>query len=278
MVVPGGKRGRERWPLISVVTPSLNQARFLERALLSVLEQDYPRIEYFVVDGGSTDGSVDLIRAHAGRLAGWVSEPDRGQSDAIAKGFRRCSGDLLAWLNSSDEYRPGAFRLVAEAWARRPAALYCGDVALIDEAGRRIGVDDSSLYDFHSMAYEGLAPLQPGAFWSRDAYERCGGLDPEFRYYMDVDLFLRLARFGSMQHVPGVLACLRKHHDAKTHHDPEGWRREHERLMRRSGAGFLRGRKALSLVRRTGRLAFARRWYEAGLLLRSAWGGRKGRG
>ncbi|WP_322508462.1 glycosyltransferase family 2 protein, partial [Anaerolinea sp.] len=126
--------------LVNIVTPSFNQARFLEETMLSVLHQDYPHIEYIVVDGGSTDGSVDIIRRYADRLAWWVSEPDRGQTDAINKGFAHAHGEILAWLNSDDTYQPGAVRAAVEALEKHPeAAMVYGDAHYIDENGRVIG-------------------------------------------------------------------------------------------------------------------------------------------
>src|SRR5262245_28439570 len=134
-------------PRFTIVTPSFNQARFLERALRSVAEQDYPHVEHFVIDGGSTDGSVDVIRKYAHRLAGWVSERDAGQADALDKGFRRATGDILAWINSSDEYLPGAFRRVAERYVSGRPAFFCGDVEVVDEEDRPLDVECTAHLD-----------------------------------------------------------------------------------------------------------------------------------
>ena len=272
-----GNSGR-RWPLVTVVTPSFNQAGFLERAIRSVLDQDYPRLEYFVIDGGSADGSVDIIRRYADRLAGWVSEPDRGQADALAKGFRRARGDLLAWINSSDAYEPGALMRVARAHLDRPASFLFGDVAVIDDEDRILGVDTHGHLDLEAMVYENVFPLQPGAFWTREAYERCGGIDPTFRYYMDLDLFIRLARCGSMRHVPCVLARLRRHGDAKTGQDAGGWASERSRILKtyaRPGSP-VRFRRAISFAKRLSRFLADRQWGEVCKLVRYAWNARFG--
>jgi glycosyltransferase involved in cell wall biosynthesis len=123
-------------PLVTIVTPSYNQALFLEATMRSVLEQDYPRIEYIIIDGGSTDSSMDIIKKYADRLACWISEKDRGQTDALNKGFKRATGDILAWINSDDTYEPGAIREAVEWLQARPEiGLVYGDANFIDDEG-----------------------------------------------------------------------------------------------------------------------------------------------
>src|SRR5688572_17831514 len=130
----------EESPLVSIITPSFNQARFLEETIQSVLSQDYANIEYLIVDGGSTDGSLEIIKRYAGRLAWWVSEKDQGQTDAINKGFARAQRKILAWLNSDDTYLPHAVSEAAAYLLSNPeAGMVYGDANLIDEAGRTIG-------------------------------------------------------------------------------------------------------------------------------------------
>lgn len=185
--------------------------------MLSVLGQDYPNIEYWVVDGGSTDGSVDIIRKYAPRLAGWVSEQDSGQADAVNKGFARASGEYVAWLNSDDLYYPGALREAARALEANPSASFVfSDVESIDGTGKA----------FNRMRYGawGLADLmrfriigQPGVFMRRSALLEAGFLDTSYHYILDHHLWLRLAALRPPYYVPGALwAAARMHPDAKT--------------------------------------------------------------
>jgi len=202
-------------PLVSIVTPSFNQALYLEQTLRSVLEQDYPAIEYFVMDGGSTDGSVEIIQQYAHRLAGWVSEPDRGQADAINKGFSRARGEIVAWLNSDDLYLPGAVRAAVEAFERHPqAGMVFGDVISIDSEGTPVHVmtfGDWTLDDL--MQFRIIS--QPGVFIRREVLERAGFLDPSYHFLLDHHLWLRCARVAPMVYLRQRLASARFHPLAK---------------------------------------------------------------
>ena len=193
----GGVADEERkieTPRISVVTCSFQQASYLEQALRSVLEQAYPSLEYVVVDGGSSDGSAEIIRRHAPALAHWVSEPDGGQTQALIKGFSRCTGDVLGWLCSDDLLLPGALRTVGEFFAAHPgvAAAY-GDALWIDAGGRLLRpkreIDFSRFVLLHDHNY---IP-QPSMFWRRSLYDAVGGLDARFDLAMDADLWERFS-------------------------------------------------------------------------------------
>ncbi len=222
--------GREL-PLVSIITPSFNQARFLEETIRSVLEQDYPRLEYLIVDGGSTDGSVEIIRRYADRLAWWVSEPDSGQAEAINKGLARARGEVVAWLNSDDFYLPGAIRGAVEALQRHPqAAFVYGDMLAVDEAGRTINVLRypqwrlEDLLAFHIIG-------QPAVFIRRAALEAVGGLDPSYHYLLDHHLWLRLALQGEIRHVDALWAAARYHAGAKNRAHAAQFGREAFRIL-----------------------------------------------
>lgn len=183
------------WPRISVVTPSFNQAQFLEETILSVLNQDYPNLEYMVIDGGSTDGSIDIIRKYEARLAYWVSEKDQGQTHAIQKGFDRSTGKILAWLNSDDTYQPGALLAVGEAFIRLPEAdVIYGNANLIDFRGKLLREIRSVPY--HPLALPTAMNIhQASTFWRRALFDRVGGMNMEYQYGgMDYELFFRFAK------------------------------------------------------------------------------------
>ncbi len=206
-------------PLVSIVTPSLNQAQFLEETIRSVLSQDYPRIEYIICDGGSTDGSVNIIRKYADRLAWWCSEKDQGQSDAINKGWKRATGEIYAYLNSDDTLESGAVRVVVEAFQANPhAGVVHGGWRYIDAYGHEIGIGRGAQTDFNRLLRDGQISCvaQPASFFRASLVCQVGLLDRTLHMSMDYDLLLRLARVSEMVYVRRVLASYRIHTSAKS--------------------------------------------------------------
>jgi hypothetical protein len=223
-------------PLISVVTPSFNQAAYLEQAIRSVLGQESVAVQYWIMDGGSTDGSLDIIRSHVDRLAGWISEADSGQAEAINKGWARSTGEVLAWLNSDDWYCPGALRLVAEEFAAHPDMLIlAGDCLMADAAGRPIGRKAARTFDTGRMLLTGGdVPGQPAVFIRRSVYESVGPLRTDLHYTLDFEYWLRASlRWPPEQtrciHVP--LAAVRQWPGAKTQRGVQAISEEHRRIL-----------------------------------------------
>jgi len=204
-------------PLVSVITPSYNQARFLPETIQSVLSQDYPDKEYIIVDGGSTDGSPDIIRQHAGQLAWWVSEPDQGQTDAINKGFSHASGEILAWLNSDDTYQSGAISQAVEILQAHPeVGMVYGDANLVDEHGHSLGRFPAKQTDLHMLLRGSVHIPQQSSFFRASLWRQVAPLDPGFHFAMDYDLWVRLAKRAPLLYVPRVWANFRLHGEGKS--------------------------------------------------------------
>lgn len=226
-------------PLVSIVTPSFNQASFLEETMRSVLEQDYPNIEYIVVDGGSTDGSVEIIRRYADRLAWWISEADRGQTDAINKGFAQANGEIFAWLNSDDIYLPGAIRQAVSYLENHPeAGMVYGDADLIDEQGNLIGKFPARQTSYRRLRRGYVHIPQQAAFFRASLWRQVGPLDPTFYFAMDYDLWVRLARRAPLHYHPELWANFRLHDTGKSVTSDERCWPEMVRVHRREGGSW----------------------------------------
>ena len=224
-------------PTLAIVTPSYNTGRYIGDAVRSVLTQDYPHVDYVVMDGGSTDGTVEVLRSFGPRLQ-WVSQKDAGQSDAINRGFARTRGDVLGWLNSDDTYAPGAFRAVAEVFAANPDVdVVYGDATYTDHLGKHVAdclhVEPYSrqrLFDYTDFI------VQPATFFRRRIFEKVGRVDVSIHWAMDYDLWLRMAAAGAkFYYLRRVLAQFRWLADNKT--ATGGHRRLDEiaRILRRHG-------------------------------------------
>jgi len=204
--------------LISIVTPSFNQARYLETTILSVLSQDYPNLEYIIVDGGSTDGSVDIIQRYSNRLSWWASEKDRGQTDAINKGFAHAKGEILAWLNSDDTYEPGAVSAAVDFLDANPGTgMVYANANYIDENGQVIGRFPAAQTDYQRLKRGYVHIPQQSAFFRADLWQKVGPLDPSFYFAMDYDLWVRISRLAPIKYFPShVWANFRLHSTGKT--------------------------------------------------------------
>ncbi len=207
-------------PLVSIVTPSFNMEAYLPRTIESVLSQNYPNIEYIVMDGGSTDSTLEILKSYGDRLL-YFSEPDKGPSDAVHKGFQHAHGDIFAWLGADDLYLPGAVRTGVEALMARPEIdVIYGEGNWIDEHGAVISRYPTLPFDPKDLEWDCFI-CQPASFMRAAAYRRCG-LDPDVNFSFDYDLWIRMAQQGiRFEMIPQYLAGSRMHQGAKTINERE---------------------------------------------------------
>jgi glycosyltransferase involved in cell wall biosynthesis len=204
-------------PLVSIVTPSFGQAKFLERTMQSVFAQTYSNLEYIVVDGGSRDHSKEIIEKLSAKLAWWVSEKDCGQTEAINKGFTHANGEILAWLNSDDTYQPNAISEAVEFLQDYPeVGLVYGDANFIDENNRVVGRFRARQTDLAGLRRGYVHIPQQASFFRADLWNKVGPLDESFFFAMDYDLWVRLAKTSQLKYIPRIWANFRLHEETKT--------------------------------------------------------------
>jgi len=224
-------------PKITVVMPSYNQREFIERSILSVLNQNYPNLEFIIIDGGSRDGTVDIIRKYEQYLSYWVSETDTGQSDALNKGFTHATGEIFGWLNSDDLYLPGAFKRAEVVFYKHPdKGIVYGDWLSIDSNDRTIIHEHAFDFSLNQFKYEGFHLNAQAMFWRQEVHERFGSFDPGLHRTMDYQMILT---FGinegdeAFLRVPEAMGCFRRHENQKTKGFCNAVLNEHHRIARR---------------------------------------------
>jgi glycosyltransferase involved in cell wall biosynthesis len=234
----------DNWPKISVITPSYNQAQFIEATILSVLDQGYPNLEYIVIDGGSTDGSVEIIQKYADRLTYWVSEKDRGQSHAINKGFLKATGQIICWLNSDDTFMPGTLNTVADHLADGQGVYaLLGHCYVVYSDGRPTLLLQGRYENrVRLLQYWNEYQMhQPAIFWRREVYEKIGLLDEKMHFIMDFDYWARIASHFDFKNLDVPLASANYHAEAKTGDNYAQYHKDLQKYNRRYWGSPLRG-------------------------------------
>src|SRR5512143_1781416 len=227
-------------PKVSIITPSFNQGRFLEASIRSVLAQTYPSIEYIVVDGGSKDESVEIIKKYEQHFSWWVSEKDKGHADALNKGFAHATGEILAWLNSDDVYYPNAVAEAVAVLQQHPeVGMVYGDADLIDNSGAKIGQFASRQTDYRRMLRGSVHIPQATTFFRSDLWKQVGPLDLSLFFSFDYDLWVRISKVSQVLYVPRLWAQFRIHDDGKTIVNDDRCYPDMLRVLKREGGGWL---------------------------------------
>jgi glycosyltransferase involved in cell wall biosynthesis len=238
-------------PKISIITPSYNQAEYLERTILSVINQNYSNLEYIIIDGGSSDESIDIIKKYEKHISYWVSEMDNGQTDAINKGFRIANGEIIAWQNSDDVYLPNALNTIASAFITNPNVdLVFGNRYNIDKFDNILRDMRYVPFNYNALIYEGSALCNQTAFWRTSVFKKVGYLNEDMNFCMDYDFWVRTAKCATFLFVREYIGCFRYHKKSKTSNLISLWQSEHLEILKREGIIPNRVKQATSLLRR----------------------------
>lgn len=224
------------WPKITIITPSFNQGQFLEATIKSVLDQNYPNLEFMIMDGGSRDNSLAVIEKYQDSLTHWESQKDGGQTHAINKGLARATGDLINWLNSDDLLMPGALKSLANAYKARPNAdLFYGDYQAVDGTGSLIYSRKAAPYSPHALVWGRQLSSQPAVFFTKSLLDRLGPLDESLTFCMDTEFWIRATRArASFSQIKSFLGITRVHGEAKTTRLQKTLKQEHQRILTRT--------------------------------------------
>jgi glycosyltransferase involved in cell wall biosynthesis len=228
------------YPKVSIVMPSFNQGHFLETSIRSVLAQDYPNIEYILVDGGSKDDSLEIIQRYQSHFTWWVSEKDKGHADALNKGFSHATGEILAWLNSDDTYFPGAVSEAVAFLQEHPeVGMVYADADLIDDDGNTIGKFAAKQTDYTRLLRGSVHIPQATTFFRADLWRQVGPLDLSLFFSFDYDLWVRLAKVSQIRYLPRRWACFRMHNLGKSVKNDDLCYPDMLAVQRREGGGWL---------------------------------------
>src|SRR5258708_2916487 len=209
------EKKQTKYPKISIITPSYNQGKYIERTIKSVLSQKYPNLEYIIMDGGSTDTTVSILKKYSRKIV-WKSEKDRGQTHAINKGLRLSTGEIITYLNSDDTYQPKALEKIASFFIEHPQEKFvygCG--RLIDTKDKKIGLYNNLEDDYHRL-FASCGISQPAAFWRKELLKTVGYFNESFRFTMDYDYWVRVSEKYTLNFLPTIIANTRIHKEAKT--------------------------------------------------------------
>jgi len=209
----------KHFPKLSIITPSYNQSQYLEYTIKSIIAQQYPNLEYIIIDGGSSDNSLEIIKKYEKYLSFWISEKDEGQSAAINKGLKIATGDIIAYCNSDDIYLPGSFAKISNFFLKNPSVdLVYGDAFIIDSANRIIDEKRELPFDYFMACVNGFGRIifDPSTFFRKKLLAKVGYLNEELHYIMDGDFFFRVAQVGNISHIPKKIAAMRVHPRAKS--------------------------------------------------------------